>query len=119
MLSNFIISKGSFVVKTNPTGSGALPAGTTSQRDSSPQSGYIRYNSTDGSFEGYDGSAWGAIGGGGASGGNGEAAIFENDVTLDENYTMTVNMNGVSAGPITIASGTTITVGATNTWVIV
>lgn len=107
-----------FVSETSGTGSAELPSGTTAQRDGSPSAGYMRFNSTTSGFEGYNGSAWGAIGGG-ASGGNGEAAIFENDVTLDEDYTMTTDMNGVSAGPISIASGTTITVGSTSTWVIV
>ena len=61
MLSNFLNSQGSFVSKTAPTGSGVLPAGTTGERDGSPVAGYMRFNSTDGSFEGYDGSAWGEI----------------------------------------------------------
>ena len=41
-----------------------LPAGTTAQRPTGAN-GMIRYNSDDGSFEGYAGGAWGAIGGGG------------------------------------------------------
>jgi len=41
-----------------------LPAGTTAQRPSGTN-GMIRYNSDDGSFEGYAGGEWGAIGGGG------------------------------------------------------
>jgi len=47
------------------TGTGAIkvPVGTTAQRPT-PAQGQIRYNTTDSSFEGYDGSAWGAIGGG-------------------------------------------------------
>ena len=55
------------VGRTSATGSAKLPSGTTGQRDGSPLAGYIRFNTTDGSFEGYDGSAWGAIGGGGAT----------------------------------------------------
>ena len=50
-----------YVAKTSATGSGGLPAGTTAQRDGSPAAGYMRYNSTTSSFEGYSGSAWGAI----------------------------------------------------------
>lgn len=42
-----------------------LPAGTTAQRPGSATNGMIRYNSDDGSFEGYAGGEWGAIGGGG------------------------------------------------------
>ena len=55
------------VGRTSSTGSAKLPTGTTAQRDGSPAAGYIRFNTTDSSFEGYDGSAWGAIGGGGAT----------------------------------------------------
>lgn len=68
MLSNFLVSQGSFVAKTSPTGSGILPTGSTAQRDGSPSSGYIRFNSDDTAFEGYNGSAWSAIGGGAVSG---------------------------------------------------
>lgn len=48
------------------TGTGAvqLSSGTTAQRPT-PSNGMIRYNSDDGSFEGYADGAWGAIGGGG------------------------------------------------------
>ena len=46
------------VTKTSATGSGALPAGTTAQRDGSPSAGFIRFNTTDTSAEIYDGSAW-------------------------------------------------------------
>ncbi len=108
-------SNGSFVAKTSATGSGQLPSGTTAQRDGSPSAGMIRYNSTTAGFEGY-GSAWGAIGGG-ASGGNGEATVFENEITISEDYTITSAYNGVSAGPLTITG--TITVPSGSTWVIV
>lgn len=108
-------SSGSFVAKTSATGSGQLPSGTTAQRDGSPSAGMIRYNSTTAGFEGY-GSAWGAIGGG-ASGGNGEATVFENEITISEDYTITSAYNGVSAGPLTVTG--TITVPSGSTWVIV
>ena len=108
-------SNGSFVAKTSATGSGQLPSGTTAQRDVSPSAGMIRYNSTTAGFEGY-GTAWGAIGGG-ASGGNGEATVFENEITISEDYTITSAYNGVSAGPLTITG--TITVPSGSTWVIV
>jgi hypothetical protein len=53
------------VDQTAPTGSAVVPAGTDAQRDSVPSAGFFRFNTTSNSFEGYDGSAWGAIGGGG------------------------------------------------------
>ena len=41
-----------------------LPVGTTAQRPGTPAAGMFRYNTTESEFEGYDGSAWGEIGGG-------------------------------------------------------
>ena len=52
------------VDKTAATGSGILPAGTTAQRDGSPSAGYLRFNSDETSFEGWNGTEWGSIGGG-------------------------------------------------------
>ncbi len=43
----------------------AIPVGTTAQRPGSPASGMIRYNTTLTSFEGYNGTLWAPIGGGG------------------------------------------------------
>ena len=44
-----------------------IPVGTTAQRPGSAAAGYFRFNSTETQFEGYDGSDWGEIGGGGAT----------------------------------------------------
>jgi hypothetical protein len=43
---------------TASTGAFQLPSGTTGQRPGSPNTGMIRYNTTQSRFEGYDGSAW-------------------------------------------------------------
>ena len=47
------------------TGNGALtlPVGTTVQRPTPNAQGMIRYNTTDSTFEGYDGANWGSLGG--------------------------------------------------------
>jgi hypothetical protein len=55
-------SRGDFTV--GGTGAVKLPSGTDAQRPT-PALGQMRFNTTIGSFEGYDGSEWGAIGGGG------------------------------------------------------
>ncbi len=102
------------VTKTSSTGAGLLPSGTTAQRDGSPAAGYIRFNSTTGSFEGYDGSAWGSIGGGASAGG----AIYENSNEITANYTLTTDTNGMSVSPMTIASGVTVTVPSGQRWVV-
>jgi hypothetical protein len=47
------------------TNSITVPNGTTAQRDGTPASGMLRFNSDSDEFEGYDGTAWGEIGGGG------------------------------------------------------
>jgi hypothetical protein len=99
---------------TTTTGSAQLPAGTTGQRDASPQAGYIRYNSSTPGFEGYNGTAWGSIGGGASAGG----AIYENTLTISSNYTLTTSTNGLSVGPITVASGATVTVPSGQRWVV-
>jgi len=47
------------------TGTGALkvPVGTSAQRPSTLAQGQVRYNTDDSTFEGYDGSNWGSLGG--------------------------------------------------------
>ena len=54
-----------YVEKTGLNGSATIPSGTTAQRDGAPSAGYLRFNTTDGAFEGYNGTEWSAIGGGG------------------------------------------------------
>lgn len=103
-------------LKTSSTGSSILPSGTTAQRDGSPSAGYIRFNSDDGSFEGYDGSAWGSIGGGSNLTALG---LWENAATITANYTITAGNNAMSAGPITVDSGVTVTVPSGSTWTVV
>jgi hypothetical protein len=104
-----------YVEQTGTTGSAEVPAGTEAQRDGSPSAGYLRFNTDTDSFEGYDGTSWGNIGGGASAGG----VIYEcsNEITAD--YTITANTNGLSAGPITIANGVTVTIPATSSWTIV
>lgn len=95
--------------KTSATGSSVVAAGTTAQRDGSPSAGMLRFNSTATSFEGYDGSAWGSIGGG-ASGGGSDSVFYENDQNVTTSYTIPATKNAMSTGPITVNSGATVTV---------
>ena len=103
-------------LKTSLTGSSVLASGTTAQRDVSPSAGYIRFNSDESSFEGYDGSAWGSIGGGSNLTALG---LWENAATISANYTITAGNNAMSAGPITVDSGVTVTVPSGSTWTVV
>lgn len=45
--------------------------------------------------------------------------FVENSTTLDTNYTLADNRNAMTAGPVTVADGITITVGNNSTWSIV
>ena len=95
-----------------------LPDGTTGQRPGSPVNGMIRYNTTLNQFEGYKASAWGAIGGG-ATGGSSDDIFYENGQTVTTNYTLSTGKNAMSAGPISINSGVTVTVPSGASWTVV
>jgi len=103
------------VAKTSSTGSAVLPAGTTAERDGSPSAGYLRWNSDDTSAEVYDGSAWAAVGGGNTT----DEGLYEMANTISANYTITSGNNAMSAGPITVASGVSVSVPTGSRWVIV
>lgn len=104
---------GTVVTQTSSIGAALIPAGTTAQRPT-PATGYLRYNSDEASFEGYNGSEWGAIGGGGGVANR----LFAKDDATAVSWTKTgggtattqtalyVEVNGAV---LTIASGTSIT----------
>lgn len=95
-----------------------LPVGTTAQRPGSANSGMIRFNSDLTQFEGHNGTSWGTIGGG-AKGGGSDDVFYENGQTVTTNYTLTASKNAMSAGPITINAGVTVTVPSGASWVVV
>jgi len=45
--------------------------------------------------------------------------LWENSNTISANYTITTNYNAVSAGPITVSTGVTVTVPTGSTWTVV
>jgi hypothetical protein len=53
-----------------------------------------------------------------ASGANNDI-FWENGQNVTSNYTITNGKNAMSAGPITINSGVTVTVGAGETWTVI
>lgn len=105
------------VEKTSNTGAAKLPAGTTGERDGTPAAGYLRFNSTLGKPEIYNGSAWGSVGGG-ATGGGSDAVFIENDQAVSSNYTIPASKNAMSTGPVSINSGVTVTVSSGSRWVV-
>lgn len=86
----------------NSTGAIKIPVGTILERPTA-SIGQIRYNSDLDRFEGYNGAAWNAIGGG-ATGGNANQVFYENDQSVTANYTISTNKNANATGPITIIS---------------
>ena len=111
----------SFAGNINMSGTGAIDvaAGTTAQRPTA-SNGMFRYNTDDNAFEGYANGAWGAIGGGGgATGGGSDDVFYENSQNVTTDYTITDGKNAMSAGPITIDSGVTVTVGSGEFWTVV
>jgi hypothetical protein len=101
----------------NGTGALKVPVGTTAQQPT-PVTGQIRYNTSTNQYEGYGASSWGSLGGG-ATGGGGNQVFVENDQTVTTNYTITSGKNAMSAGPITINTGVTVTVPTGSVWTIV
>ena len=55
----------------------------------------------------------------GATGGGTDKIFYENGQTVTTNYTITNNTNAMSAGPVSINSGVTVTIGTGENWTIV
>jgi hypothetical protein len=55
----------------------------------------------------------------GIFGANNTGAIFINNATVNRNTTIPAGSNGVSAGPVSVASGVTVTVSSGSAWVVV
>ena len=100
------------------TGGLKLPASVTADRPS-PVAGLVRFNTTLGKFEGYNGTRWGTIGGGATGGGDVDDIFHENGQTVTESYTITAGKNAMTAGPVTIASGVTVTVPSGSNWIVI
>lgn len=93
-----------------------LAKGTTAQQPTGV-AGYIRFNTDTNMFEGYNGTAWSAVGGG-ATGGGTDQIFVQNGQTVTTDYTITTNYNAMSTGPITINSSITVTVPSGSNWVV-
>jgi hypothetical protein len=105
---------GDKVAQTAIDGSAVIPAGTTAQRDAAPINGYLRLNTDTNTWEGYSDGDWVGF----VDPAN-RQLFFENDIIADRDYTVTVGQNAMSAGPITLDAGVTITVPAGSTYTVV
>jgi hypothetical protein len=94
-----------------------VAVGTTAERATAVTGG-IRFNTSTGNFEGYTGTAWTGfvdrLKGGGA-----DRVFWENDKTVDNDYTITAGKNAMSAGPITVSTNRIVTVPDGVVWTIV
>jgi hypothetical protein len=107
----------SVVAYTTTTGSAVLPASTTANRDASPAAGYLRFNTSNTTFEGYNGTAWGSVGGGATGGGN-DQVFQENQLIVTTSYTLSTGKSAMSKGPITINAGAVVTIPANYSWLV-
>ena len=91
----------------------SFPSSTTQPQipNVSGQSG--KYLTTDGTD-----TSWGTVSGG-ATGASGDEIFYENEQNVTTSYSITSNKNAMSAGPITVDSGATVTIPSGSTWVIV
>jgi hypothetical protein len=105
------------VMESGANASAKIPAGTTAQRDASPSAGFLRWNTTLPRAEIYTGSEWSLVGGGNST----KQVAWEHESVLasGENYAMEDGNNAISAGPITIDSNSSFTVGSGSVWAIV
>lgn len=99
------------------TGQFVPSVGTTAERPTPVQGGF-RFNTTLIKFEGYNGTAWSAVGGG-ATGGGSDNIFIENGQTVTTSYTITASNNAGTFGPVAINSGAVVTIPAGSVWTVV
>jgi hypothetical protein len=116
---NFGIGTNNPAVKLaiSSTDSILVPVGTTAQRPTGA-TGYFRFNTDLLSFEGYNGTSWGSVGGG-ATGGGTDAIFWNNGQTVTTNYSIPSGQNSGTFGPVTVNSSVVVTIPAGSTWSIV
>jgi hypothetical protein len=108
-----------------------LPDGVTNDRPVGPLAGQVRFNTTNQEFEGYGAgtytnpaATWQYLssmptGPVTAATGATNKIFYQNASVVTEDYTTPTTANSLSAGPITIAVGKTVTVPVGSTWTIV
>jgi len=97
-----------------------VPSGTTAQRPATADqlAGMMRYNTDLDTYEGFDGSEWGPLGGG-ATGSGTDRVFVLNEQTVNTNYTIPDQHNATSCGPITIVDSVEVVIGDGENWSIV
>lgn len=99
----------------NGSGGIKVPVGATADRPANV-TGYIRYNTTSNAFEGFTGN-WSPLGGG-ATGSGGDQVFVETSQTVTTSYTLSSGFNAITASPLTVESGVTVTVPSGAAWIV-
>jgi len=109
------------VTATSFSGDGSALTGLPAGYTNSDVDTHLNYSTaTTGQVLSYSGSDYDWVDAASGAGGGGSDEIFwENGQNVTTNYTITNGKNAMSAGPITIDSGVTVTVGAGETWTVV
>jgi hypothetical protein len=55
----------------------------------------------------------------GAAGGGPDRVFYENDIAVTYDYTIGTNKNAMTAGPISVNAGITVTVPSGSTWTVI
>jgi len=103
------------VQKDSNVGAAQIPVGTTAERPANAD-GKFRYNSDLDIFEGFSNGEWGQVGGGQMLGVAQNKAIFFNNTNISENLTLPTGSNGLSAGPVVVDDGFSVTVEPGSVW---
>jgi len=109
------------VTATSFSGDGSALTGLPAGYTDSDVDAHLNYSTaTTGQVLSFSGSDYDWVDAASGAGGGGSDEIFwENGQNVTTNYTITNGKNAMSAGPITIDSGVTVTVGAGETWTVV
>ena len=92
--------------RDSATGAIQIPAGTSAEQPAAPATGMFRYNTSLNSFEGYSGGVWGAVGSGGAGGGQVNQNAFSEFIVSGQ-----TNVSADTAtDAVTIVAGTNMTI---------
>lgn len=103
-------------IQLNGTTGEIFPSWTTGTRPASPTAGQTGYNSTLGQLETWNGTYW--IQGGGATGAGSDQVFYLNGQTVNTSYSIPSGKSASSVGPVTLATGVTVTIPTGSRWVV-
>ena len=96
---------------SSPTGASVIPSGTTAERPSSPESGYLRFNTGLNVAEMWNGVTWGPVGGQLLGTSIIKGVQYMASVSApNETITVTSGLNAFSVDSFTLADGASIVV---------